>query len=411
MGFARLALLVSVLPAIALAGCGIPTTGPRGETIEREAPAIRSDKEAKLPYCLVAATPQVVSIAQAHQPRLTGALTKVRHQDYRVRIGVGDVLNITIFEAAGGGLFFPAEGGLRQGNYIVLPNQVVDDSGSITIPYAGTLKASGLTVRQVQTAIVEKLKDRALEPQIIVTIVDQRASMVSVLGDVNHTTRYPASGTPERVLDAVARAGGPRSPGYETWVLLERKGRIDVAPFEALVYEPQNNIIVYPADTIYLFREQQTFTAMGATTRQGQFPFESWRLNLVEALGKAGGLVDIQAEPQWVFLYRAEHRNVAEKLDTKCANLMDAQFIPVIYEFNLREPQGYFLASRFPMRTKDVVFVANARSVESTKLMNYVRTINGTVQDPIQTAISAYTLRNLANGANAATIVTVGSSP
>jgi polysaccharide export outer membrane protein len=408
MSFARLGLLAAVLPALALAGCGLPTTGPRGEAIEQQAPAARADLGAKLPYCLVPSTPEVVGIAQAHQPRLTGALTGARNRDYRVRIGVGDVLNITIFEAAGGGLFFPAEGGLRQGNYIVLPNQVVDDSGSITIPYAGTLKAAGLTVRQIQTGIVDKLKDRALEPQVIVTIVDQRASMVSVLGDVNHTTRYPASGTPEKVLDAVARAGGPRSPGHETWVLLERRGRIDVAPFEALVYEPQNNVVVYPADTIYLFREPQTFTAMGATTRQGQFPFESWRLNLVEALGKAGGLVDIQAEPRWVFLYRAEQRKVAEKLDPKCGQLMDAPYIPVIYEFNLREPQGYFLASRFPMRNKDVVFVANARSVESTKFMTYIRNINGTVQDPLQTAIAAYTLRNLANGASAVPIVTVG---
>jgi polysaccharide export outer membrane protein len=393
---------------MAFAGCGIPTTGPRGETIEREAPVTRSNKEAKLPYCLVPATPEVVGIALNNQPRLTTALTKARHRDYRIRVGVGDILNITIFEAAGGGLFFPAEGGLRQGNYIVLPNQVVDDSGSITIPYAGTLKAAGLTVRQIQATIVEKLKDRALEPQIIVTIVDQRASMVSVLGDVNHTTRYPASGTPERMLDAVARAGGPRSPGYETWVLLERSGRIDVAPFEALVYEPQNNIIVHPADTIYLFREPQTFTAMGATTRQGQFPFETWRLNLVEALGKAGGLADLQAEPRWTFLYRAEPRHVAEKLDRKCAQLSDSPYIPVIYEFNLREPQGYFLASKFPMRNKDVVFVANARTVESTKFMAYVRTINGTVQDPIQTAIAAYTLRNLANGSTSVPLVAVG---
>src|SRR5262245_47554091 len=106
MGLGRLGLLLAVLPAMALAGCGIPTTGPRGEAIDREESVTHTDKEAKLPYCRVLATPQVVSVAQEHQPRLTGALTKVRHRDYRVRIGVGDVLNITIFEAAGGGLFF-----------------------------------------------------------------------------------------------------------------------------------------------------------------------------------------------------------------------------------------------------------------------------------------------------------------
>jgi len=406
MRLVRAGFLAVLLPGLLLAGCGLPTTGPRGEAVEREAAVVRED-DSKLPYCLIPATPEVVSVAHQHQPRLSGALTGARQRDYRVRIGPGDLLSITIFEAAAGGLFFPAEGALRQGNYIVLPNQVVDDSGSITVPYAGTLRAAGLTVRQIQTAIVDRLKARALEPQVIVTIVDQRASMISVLGDVTRTVRYPASGAPERVLDAVTRAGGPRSPGHETWVLLERNGKIDVAPFEALVYEPQNNIVVHPEDTIYLFREPQTFTAMGAFVRQGQFPFESWKLNLVEALGKANGLVDVQAEPRWVFIYRSERKSVLEKLDHKCAHLLDTPFIPVIYEFNLRDPAGYFLASKFPMRNKDVVFVANARSVETTKALTYIRTINGTIQDPLQTAISAYTLKGLING----TASTVIASP
>ena len=105
-------------------------------------------------------------------------------------------------------------------------------------------------------------------------------------------------------------------------------------------------------------------------------------------------------------MYRAERRQVVEKLDHKCAHLLDAPFIPVIYEFNLREPQGYFLASKFPMRNKDVVFVANARSVEKTKFLTYVRTINGTISDPIQTAISAYSLKNLINGTGGVAVVT-----
>ena len=76
------------------------------------------------------------------------------------------------------------------------------------------------------------------------------------------------------------------------WVMLERDGRRGYAPFGALVYEPANNIYVHPNDTIYLYREPQTFLAFGALGNQQQIPFGTWRISLAEAVAKAGGLND-----------------------------------------------------------------------------------------------------------------------
>ena len=45
--------------------------------------------------------------------------------------------------------------------------------------------------------------------------------------------------------DVITRAGGPKSDGFDTWVMLERGGRRAIAPFGALVYEPSNNIYVH----------------------------------------------------------------------------------------------------------------------------------------------------------------------
>jgi polysaccharide biosynthesis/export protein len=64
----------------------------------------------------------------------------------------------------------------------------------------------------------------------------------------------------------------------------------------------------------------------------------------------------------------------------------------------LRDPAGYFLATSFEMRNKDVLYVSNAFSVESTKFMNYLNTINTTIQGPIATTTSAYGLRNIIRG-------------
>jgi hypothetical protein len=40
---------------------------------------------------------------------------------------------------------------------VMLPNQIVDTSGNITVPYAGTIRAAGRTPSEVQQAIMEAL--------------------------------------------------------------------------------------------------------------------------------------------------------------------------------------------------------------------------------------------------------------
>jgi polysaccharide export outer membrane protein len=235
---------------------------------------------------------------------------------------------------------------------------------------------------------------------------EQKTSMISILGE-GRSARIPATASPERMLDVISRAGmvavggtSTGAAGAETWVLLERSGRRAIAPFGALVYEPANNIYVHPNDTIYLYREPQTFLAFGAVGAQQQFPFGAWRLSLAEAISRAGGLVDTQANPASVFLYRGEARDVAAAMGIDCTPYQ-GPVIPVIYTINLRDPAGYFLASSFEMRNKDILYVSNSFSVESTKFMTYLNTINATIQGPITTVTSAYGLRNIIQGTGA----------
>src|SRR5262252_4765227 len=393
--------------ALALPGCGMPTSGPRGEAVEWRA-ATRVRTAERLPYCLVSVTPRVAEIVARHQYRLAGQFTDRRGPTI-VQIGNGDVISVTLFESAAGGLFFPLEGGLRNGNFLTLPPQLVDEKGEITVPYAGSIRATGRTAQQIQDAIVDALKGRALEPQAVVTVVERRNAMISVIGEVNTAVRFPASVSGERVLDAIARAGGIKSQGQDSWVLLERHNKIAVAPFEAIVHEMDNNIFVQPQDTIYVYKEPQTFLAFGAAGHQGQVAFEAWRLTLAEGLAKAGGLLDERAEPGWVFLYRAERRQVAEELKCDCT-VNDGPYVPVIYEIDLRDPSSMFLATHFPMRNKDVIYISNARSVEATKFLTYVRLMTAAVDDPIRMAVDAYILKNLISGATTALSVGTGTT-
>jgi len=312
---------------------------------------------------------------------------------------------VTIFDAAAGGLFIPSEAGVRPGNFITLPAQEVDNNGNISVPYAGNIRAKGRTPVEVQQAIVDALKNRAIEPQAVVSLATQRTSLVTVLGDVSRPQVLNAVPAGERILDSIARAGGPSREGYDTMVLLERQGHRATAPFGALVYQPTNNIFSHPGDTIYLYSEPQTFLAFGASGAQGQFKFDAWRISLAEALGKASGLRDEQADPAFVFLYRGETREVAEHLGVDCSKF-SGPIIPIIYNFNLREPGGYFLAANFELRNKDVIFAANAVSVEVTKFLTFLRTIMATINDPLVYATNYYSLLNISKGVGTSTIVT-----
>lgn len=398
---ARAAVLSALL---AHGGCSsLPTSGP-SNALARMDPA----NPASLPYAMVKVTPEVENILDRNSVRI-GRVFVDRRGPAEIRFGIGDTVSVTIFEAAAGGLFIPADAGVRPGNYVTLPNQPVDTQGNITVPYAGSIRAQGRTSVQVQTAIVNALKNRALEPQAVVALVDQKASSISVLGEVGTPSRFPANAAGERLLDAISRAGGPRNPGFDTFVMLERGGREATAPFGSLLNEPSNNIFVRPQDTIYVFTQPQTFLAFGASGQQGQFGFGAWRLSIAEALGKIGGLNDNQADAASVYLYRGERREVAEQLGIDCSRF-GGPIVPVIYNLNLRDPAGYFLATKFEMKNKDVIFTSNSTTVETSKLLTYLRLITATVNDPLMAAVNGYTVKGLANGALGATVVNTTSS-
>ena len=107
---------------------------------------------------------------------------------------------------------------------------------------------------------------------------------------------------------------------------------------------------------------------------QGEFPFGAWRINLAEAVAKAGGLGDVQADPGAVFLYRQEPREVAQLLGADMARF-NGPLVPVIFSVSFRDPGGYFLATRLQMRNDDIIFVANAGSVDTSKFLTFVNLV------------------------------------
>jgi polysaccharide export outer membrane protein len=371
--------------------CSLPIDGPRHRDITaRASVSVVSDRHAvAIDYALVDINGAVLEHAVDLGPgSFFRTFGQRRGPPPTIRVGVGDVVQVTVFESAVGGLFIPAEAGVRPGNFVTFPPQQVGRSGTISIPYAGEIQAADRSLGDIERAIESKLSGRAIEPQVVVTLTEQNATEVAVLGDViNGANKFKIRFGGERILDMISRAGGIKFPGFDLFVTLQRGNKRATVYFPTLVNNPAENLFVAPGDTIYVYREQQKFVAFGALATVGQtsgltaqFPFDQESLSLNEAVAKAGGLLDSRAHPGQVFLYRMEYRDVLEKIGVNLKPFPQEQkFVPTVYRANFSDPSSFFVAQAFPMRHKDVIYVSNADSVEVVKFLDYARAVTSTV--------------------------------
>jgi polysaccharide export outer membrane protein len=378
--------LVVIIASALLPGCMLlPATGPTSEAVTGNATAsLRSN--AALPYTLVDVSADTIGLlSQPNMISFKGAFPDKRPKPTQV-VGVGDVLNISIFEAAPGGLFTPATAaGARPGNFVDLPAQAVDQKGSIYVPYAGEIPAAARTIPEIQQAVVARLRNRAIEPQVVISLNQQHSSVVSVLGDVNTPGVLALNSVGERMLALIARAGGPKFEAIESYVTLQRDGKRVRVLLSRVVHDPSENIFIRPNDVIFITHEAPTFTALGAINQNvfannTEFTFDVETLTLAQAIGKAGGLNDNQSDPTEVYVYRYEDRHFLEKLGIDTTRFTFDR-VPTIYRLNLRDPSGMLLASGFQMRSKDVVYIANAQVVDYYKLLLLINNTVGTVSN------------------------------
>jgi polysaccharide biosynthesis/export protein len=183
----------------------------------------------------------------------------------------------------------------------------------------------------------------------------------------------------------IARAGGPKFQAIESYVTLQRDGRRAKVLLSRVVQDPSENIFVRARDVVFISRESPTFTALGALNQNvlgfnSEIPFDVETLTLAQALGKAGGLNDQQSDPSEVYVYRFEDRDLLTKLGIDTSRFVFDR-IPTIYRVNLRDPSGMLLAAGFQMRTKDVMYVANAKVVDYYKLLTLINNTTSTVRN------------------------------
>jgi polysaccharide export outer membrane protein len=388
-------LLAAVLLALSLGACtSLGASGPSTSAIAK----IGSGKGPASSQ--VAAPIQIVDLTDGIARGVAGSERKSVFSDILGEgipvgtiIGPGDVVDIAVWEAPPAALFGTAGGEGRIGlsgpsRATTLPEQMVDSQGRITVPFAGSIEAAGRTPQQVEREIVARLAQKAHLPQVVVRLVRNSAANATIVGDVSASMRVPLTAKGERLLDALAIAGGTKQPVGKTVIQITRGNRIVSLPLEHVIRDPRQNIILQPDDVVTALFQPYSFTSLGAVGNSAEIPFEATGITLAQALGRVGGLQDSRANPKGVFIFRWEDPAALQGAVQVGAPTRADGKIPVIYRVNLADPAAFFVTQNFPVRNQDVLYVSNAPGAELQKFVSILS----------QTAFSIIGITNAVSG-------------
>lgn len=354
-----------------LAGC--TAVGPSTKQIE-QAPF----NEAKLGLRIVPVTDQIAE--QVNISELEGDFARRIGDAIPIgaRVGVGDTLEVSIWEAAPAALFGPATNfdtnigsAVQTSRPNVLPGLLVGPSGTVTIPFAGHIPAAGRTVGEIEQEIVRRLQRRAHLPQAMVRISHNSTANVTVLGDVKNPQRVPLTPRGERLLDVIAEAGGTSQALDRMTIEINRGGLVQRMAARDVVRDPRQNIILRSDDVVTALYQPYSFTVMGATGKNDEIHFEGVGLTLAQALGRLGGLQDQRADPRGVFLFRWERPELLGTI-AGTPQLNSQGLVPIIYQADLKRPETFFAAQHFRMRDGDIIYVSNSKVADFQRFVNLI---------------------------------------
>lgn len=354
----RFCMLASVA-LLALGGCAtLPKSGPQGNAIVKDAAKgaftlVEVDRGEALP-----ATPAAAPFVMLP----THTATDVN------AIAPGDVLSVSLYEigvrifsggASGNGdaSFDPAAKNQQIG-----PLEVTSE-GTIRLPYVGVIAVAGKRPREVEQEIEQRMAGQSERPQVLVRQESANGSAVIVGGEVTNPGRFRLSPAHEKLLDVITLAGGYRGSGMADLVVrVVRQGQVSESPLEGLDYSNGGGMELEPGDRVEVLRRPRSYSVLGTANRINRYDLPTRQVSLIEALALSGGPNDNLSDPAAVFVFRYE-------------KTPDGTERPTVYHLNMLKPRSYFLAQKFILENKDVIYVAGARANEPIRLLQTIAQI------------------------------------
>jgi polysaccharide export outer membrane protein len=367
--------LPALLALTLLAGCSLPGMSFHG----RHAPLPGTvGKGAKFgAYVVQRITPKLlVALARAERhpargapnPKLQAAIRR-----YSYHVAAHDVLRIMLWgdpAFASSGAIGPSLGavpsvgvsatgsGSRLGTSGV--DFTVHSNGKIFFPYVGAVAVAGLTTTEIRAHLGKALEAYLKHPQVSVNVVGFHSQFYQLSGVVRKPGLYPITTAPITVAQAIQAAGGvlrtlpnalirgnviPRSVANLAQVVYIHAGRREILNLRAFFADgdQRENRLLRPGDIVDV--PDNAFDQVhliGEVRTPGNYALDAGRLNLAQVLGDAGGINLRTANPARIFIFRGAFRK------------------PQVFWLNARSPLAMLLATRFPLRPQDVVFVATS---------------------------------------------------
>ena len=130
---------------------------------------------------------------------------------------------------------------------------VVRPDGMITLPLINDIKVTGMTTKELQALLLDKLKAYVTEPQVTVIVRGIKSRKVYLVGQLAHPGAVSLNSR-KTVLQLLAEVGGLGPFAKDNMYILRNEGgqnkKIPFSYKRAMKGEPKDDILLMPDDVI-----------------------------------------------------------------------------------------------------------------------------------------------------------------
>jgi polysaccharide export outer membrane protein len=218
-------------------------------------------------------------------------------------LGVGDQLSIQIY-------------GKENSEYQL----AITREGSIIIPNVGPVKVAGLSFAEMKAFLSERIKQRIIGVNVVVSLAELRSMRIFVLGDAYKPGPYTLSSL-STVTHALFAAGGVSDIGSLRNIQVKRAGKLvqNVDLYDLLINgDSSSDVMLQSGDVVFIPAQGETVSILGEVRRPAIYELKA-QDDFKSVVKMAGGLL-ASAYPKATIVERYNERNLRSIISVDLAD-------------------------------------------------------------------------------------------